>query len=74
MELCTNGYKGTIHLGPPAQESYYTFFQKPLRQLGLNPDAIVPAVVDHDGLAEDTTLDTSLARSLLSTHFRTLEG
>jgi dTDP-4-dehydrorhamnose reductase len=69
LELCLKKSQGIIHLGPLTKESYYTFYQKRLRQLGYDSESICPNLDDHP---QDTSLNTQFACSILDTEFRAL--
>jgi dTDP-4-dehydrorhamnose reductase len=74
FELSMIDYAGTIHCGPPQIESYYSFYKKRLEQLGQYIGLIRPYTIfkeEDPYISLDTSLNTSFARQLLKTHFRT---
>jgi dTDP-4-dehydrorhamnose reductase len=74
FELSMIEFAGTIHIGPPQIESYYSIYKKRLEQLGQYIGLIRPFTIfkeDNPYISLDTSLNTSFARQLLKTHFRT---
>jgi dTDP-4-dehydrorhamnose reductase len=75
IELLTIDYTGVLHVGPKTKESYYTFNLKMAIKLKLDktlvkPDQIPIEEAKEKGIPLDTSLDTSLCNSLLTTRFR----
>lgn len=76
-ELVPSAYTGTLHLGPANKESYYSFCRKMAARLGLSPELVKEDELSAErarelGIPLDTSLDTSRARALLKTTFRSL--
>ena len=74
-ELAAGAFTGTLHLGPSAKESYYSFFRKLAAALGLNVNLIKENRLSEEearerGVPLDTSLDTRMASRLLHTRFR----
>jgi dTDP-4-dehydrorhamnose reductase len=75
LELSLNNYKGILHVGPMHKESYYTFYKKRLKQLGMNNKTLIPYIVskiEEPFLTLNTSLNTQKAHKLLSINFRKL--
>lgn len=75
LELSKKKFNGTLHVGPKSIESYYTFFNKRLMQLGWDNNLLSPTKISKEEfpyLAIDTSLDTSKSQQLLRTQFRSV--
>lgn len=74
IELIKMDYKGIIHLGPENKESYYNYYRRISKQLGLD-DNIVKGNIISDEEAErgnillDNSINTDKARRLLGNVF-----
>ncbi|MFJ8065118.1 sugar nucleotide-binding protein [Psychrobacillus sp. NPDC096426] len=73
LEVAMKEFTGMLHVGPMQKESYYSFYQKRLTQLGYDRSAVHPYLIEEGHarhLPLDTSLNTKKAKDLLKTHFR----
>lgn len=72
LELIYNEYTGTLHIGPKQRISYFTFYERRLKQLGIHT-TITPYEIDTDKeryVSLDTSLNTQKANNLIKTTFQ----
>lgn len=75
LELSEMTFTGTLHVGPQYKESYYTFFNKRLKQLGYDNSLLSSTKISKEEfpyLSIDTSLNTTKAQRLLRTVFSTV--
>ena len=59
LEVLLTNFTGILHVGPMQKESYYSFYQKRLIQLGYYQSVVHPYLIE-EGDAPHLPLDTSL--------------
>ncbi|MFD1735382.1 sugar nucleotide-binding protein [Bacillus salitolerans] len=76
LELSNMDFNGTLHVGPLQKESYFTFYQKRLRNLGYDEIVIKPSLLDPNEnpfIPLDTSLNTQRVNGLFKSLFRSLK-
>jgi dTDP-4-dehydrorhamnose reductase len=77
-ELASHDFQGLLHLGPEKSLSYYELALEVAKAWGYPASLVAPAIVSEAEaqlrhIRMDTTMSVGLAKSLLSTPFRTPE-
>lgn len=75
LEISDLDFNGILHVGPLQIESYFTFYQKRLRELGYDENVIRPLTInsiENPYIPLDTSLNTQKVSGLLKSQFRSL--